>query len=557
MYTQCPNCYTLFELPEGELKRANGKVRCGECDCVFDAAENQAEEVTDPESIENLDDPRFTETGVGWLMLPAEKSVDEDENDHAEYVPRDDQQAWKAVGRSIDEDASNTGGDRDEPIRYDDNTPLEDIDEPERHAETIAHDPAPVSFTVISSDDEIQETPASADTDTDTDSDDDWHSLLQEIETLPDADGLESELNHGSPSEDVTLLTETGDEDVARIAIDDVGELEAIVLAAGNDAGFLDDVADGFFAETPDIAAGSEPAKSDTDDVLVESDEIEEPAPEAAVNDEADSDSLFAMPTDDDPDDDQITEIDSSGIFVMEDELPDDDATPTTIDDSGIIVVEGPVAEHDDDPEPEPWQTATTSEPEPWQRPDPLPDEAFETAIGFTASEPKQPAGPLSRLLVLALILSGAAQLVHHNRDALATRPELNPALTAIYGERLKPSWPITNICYQKHEAVAANGEMLIVAELTNQASSAQPYPLVHVSLTGRFETGNGARKVGHRVVEPDEYLEPAQHSEYVGSGVGFRATVRLRDPGPEVTGYDLEACYRRSNGQLVCSGGC
>ncbi len=40
MYTQCPECKTVFRLHAAQLKAAKGKVRCGQCAHTFDALEN-------------------------------------------------------------------------------------------------------------------------------------------------------------------------------------------------------------------------------------------------------------------------------------------------------------------------------------------------------------------------------------------------------------------------------------------------------------------------------------------------------------------------------------
>jgi len=47
MYTQCPECETTFKLGADDLRRANGKVRCGDCDTVFNALEYLAEQVAE------------------------------------------------------------------------------------------------------------------------------------------------------------------------------------------------------------------------------------------------------------------------------------------------------------------------------------------------------------------------------------------------------------------------------------------------------------------------------------------------------------------------------
>jgi len=45
MYTECPECQTYFKITPEQLKAAEGKVRCGNCNHVFNALTNLAEKV--------------------------------------------------------------------------------------------------------------------------------------------------------------------------------------------------------------------------------------------------------------------------------------------------------------------------------------------------------------------------------------------------------------------------------------------------------------------------------------------------------------------------------
>ncbi len=54
MYTQCPECLTIFKLSGVDLGAAHGSVRCGYCEAVFDALRTLAEQLP-PEPIEHLD----------------------------------------------------------------------------------------------------------------------------------------------------------------------------------------------------------------------------------------------------------------------------------------------------------------------------------------------------------------------------------------------------------------------------------------------------------------------------------------------------------------------
>ncbi len=50
MYTHCPNCNTHFSITREDLAIANGKVRCGKCDYVFNALENLYNNQEQPQS---------------------------------------------------------------------------------------------------------------------------------------------------------------------------------------------------------------------------------------------------------------------------------------------------------------------------------------------------------------------------------------------------------------------------------------------------------------------------------------------------------------------------
>ena len=54
MYTQCPECLTIFKLSGAELAATSGSVRCGHCSAVFDALRTLCEQLP-PEPIRTLD----------------------------------------------------------------------------------------------------------------------------------------------------------------------------------------------------------------------------------------------------------------------------------------------------------------------------------------------------------------------------------------------------------------------------------------------------------------------------------------------------------------------
>jgi len=47
MYTRCPTCSTCFRVTDRHLAIANGKVRCGQCQLVFNAPEHAIDNLPD------------------------------------------------------------------------------------------------------------------------------------------------------------------------------------------------------------------------------------------------------------------------------------------------------------------------------------------------------------------------------------------------------------------------------------------------------------------------------------------------------------------------------
>jgi hypothetical protein len=85
---------------------------------------------------------------------------------------------------------------------------------------------------------------------------------------------------------------------------------------------------------------------------------------------------------------------------------------------------------------------------------------------------------------------------------------------------------------------------------VANRSTQALPYPLVHVSLTDRWE-----EIVGSRVLEPSEYLAGnADPSKAVAAGDRFTAAISIDSPSTEATGFKLNVCYRVAPGQVRCA---
>ena len=87
MFTQCPNCATVFRVTAEVLRAAQGEVRCGVCATSFDALENLSEQPfkagaepagpADPadsmtvEELPNISTRAVVESVVGCVILDA------------------------------------------------------------------------------------------------------------------------------------------------------------------------------------------------------------------------------------------------------------------------------------------------------------------------------------------------------------------------------------------------------------------------------------------------------------------------------------------------------
>jgi predicted Zn finger-like uncharacterized protein len=203
------------------------------------------------------------------------------------------------------------------------------------------------------------------------------------------------------------------------------------------------------------------------------------------------------------------------------------------------------VADHEGEPAP-PWvrparRTAADADAGPEETPEP--------------SSWKRLAWGLGSLL---LALSLAAQLVHHYRQALVRHPQIGPALRLTYerlGLSLLPNWDLEAFELRQwgnDAGAAADGRMLVRASITNNATFAQPYPILRLELQDRF-----GDTVATRDFDPAEYLKnPSDAARLVAPGSTTEAELLLADPGREAVGYRLDICLRESARLLRCATG-
>jgi len=165
------------------------------------------------------------------------------------------------------------------------------------------------------------------------------------------------------------------------------------------------------------------------------------------------------------------------------------------------------------------------------------------------------PAGYGVTIAVVVLALTLAGQIIHNSRETLATVGLFNQTIAPIYrmlGSPVTPSWDIKGWQFEATNGNVDENEtvLTIVSRIVNRSGQPLPYPLVHVSLTDRWED-----IMGSRILEPGEYLAgDLDPSSPVLPGENFTAVISIENPSAEATGFKLNVCYRVAPGTVRCA---
>jgi predicted Zn finger-like uncharacterized protein len=157
-----------------------------------------------------------------------------------------------------------------------------------------------------------------------------------------------------------------------------------------------------------------------------------------------------------------------------------------------------------------------------------------------------------SVLLVLALL----AQAVHYNREALARSATFGPWVLRIYTLIGVPAPVPTDLGAMELRQwgaatdARATGRLRLRASVLNRAPFAQPYPVLRVTLHDRFGNALGSRDIGAR-----DYLPGGlPQRRLLATGQRLDAEILLVDPGVDAVGYEIELCEERRDG-VRCPG--
>ena len=186
----------------------------------------------------------------------------------------------------------------------------------------------------------------------------------------------------------------------------------------------------------------------------------------------------------------------------------------------------------------------------------PQPSPAAEQVAYDLQQEPSRAAGPFALWLgaaVLAALLL-AAQMVHHNREALIAHGPFAPLLRALYEGLGAPVSSAPNLAaFQLRQwgvtgDAAADSTLRVRASILNMTPQLQPYPLLRVTLANRYGSTLGARDF-----EPSEYLgKPV--ARLLSPGEKVDATLNILDPGKDAEGFEIDVCLRGGDKRVVCA---
>ena len=170
--------------------------------------------------------------------------------------------------------------------------------------------------------------------------------------------------------------------------------------------------------------------------------------------------------------------------------------------------------------------------------------------------EPRVAAAHRGRWVAAATLFAVllALQIVHHNRNALAQAAGIGSALRSLYAITGNPiplhmnlaafevrQWGVTG-------DASASGTLRVRASVINTGPSAQPYPLLRLTLADRFGT-----RIGTRDFLPAEYLRkpPARPLD---AGERADAIVEILDPGKTAEGFEIDVCDRAADSRVICA---
>jgi hypothetical protein len=148
-------------------------------------------------------------------------------------------------------------------------------------------------------------------------------------------------------------------------------------------------------------------------------------------------------------------------------------------------------------------------------------------------------------LAVLALVVAG----VHARRGELMRDPDTAGWLGGVYGAlglSARPAWAPEELIIVSSES---SGRLVVDTAFTNRAGFAQPYPVLRVTLTDRWD-----QALSRQDFAPVEYLGGAGALDRMAAGEVVEISVSMLAAEPDAVGFNLDLCLDAGDGTLSCA---
>jgi predicted Zn finger-like uncharacterized protein len=528
LYTQCPDCSTVFRVTAEALRVAQGRVRCGICSAGFNALDN-LNEAPQPRA---LDDDTDVDT-ITVEELPGNEFIELSgllEDGTGEATGREADEAEPPADDLTEEEAA--GEEPAEEVRAGEETAAEEpaSEEPgeAQHADTepageVPLDEAAEGHATAGGED----TRAGDPLDSIPDKALEFHGSAEDLEKLFVSAGALAYGRQPVPAEVPIAIDEIASQDLSGIEVrEDFFDWPAS-SESPFDPGNPAHVAAVLASSSGEAQARREEDPDPTDErpVLVLGDS------EAAQ--------LSGQPATDERDEEPV----AGGEAGPAEPAAAEDGTSATPDERVSGPAEGHPAEAGD-------EAPLLIIPEELRR-GPSATAADDLAAPLDLDEEAPRRWPLAAAAGLLGVVLGA-QAIHHWRQDLVRNPATGPWMLRGYhalGLELRP--PVDLGAFELRQLGAASdpgqaGRIKVRASIVNHAPFAQPYPLLRLSLQDRFGSTIGARNLA-----PEEYLPGAatDASGLIGASQRADAEVVFVDPGREAVGFELDVCTAGESG--------
>jgi predicted Zn finger-like uncharacterized protein len=533
MYTQCPQCQTVFRVTATMLKAARGKVRCGRCAHVFNALTFLIDTEEEPTTTPTPAGPPSQAPPPSTTSRPSAAEKRYDDNTPFE----EEEEALEARAR-----------------------PEETKQEPVRVARAADAQAEPTNFELI------EEAGEEIILDSDPGAPDPIDGASDEVDELVLEDAGPLSVEEGSIDEDLTVEDASADEELAEeqaeSPVDE--ELQAETIAGEE-----------LQLEPTDDTAGNVPeaalefTASDPGNVFVEAPRVSLPRAVADAGDETAEHEILdvGMETLSSP---EVITLEGDSVVVV-DGAPGEETTgpaaqpgkealpprkPRTQEAIDLEVRQEIEKAFADDPTTRAEFILPSGKKVSLHRnQDEIEVEEVEAAEALARDTSRQRRTRIAWGIggvVLAILLG--FQVIHYNRQTLVQSAQIGPVMMSIYGafgSELTPAWKVGAYDVRQWGAAAdpRTGTVKVRASVTNGAEHAQPYPLLRLTLMNRF-----GERLRQSDIEPKDYLTQAPGTDQLlGAGQRVDASIAIVDPGDEAVNFEIDVCLRR-NAAVTCA---